>query len=196
MTRNRYFWWMAQKIWPSEELKEEVYRGPFRSSFRWLFGAEFDELTDSFEYILDEMDRVAFVAVNSLDDNRIDDALVMRTRFCSDVDSYFGKNLPVSVLEVLTALACRCDTDIEGDPDYPEFTAPLWFWSMVKALFGDQFDDILGGSELEIRHYTDAICDQLCSFGQIFDHDRRRKADLWMQLNRWLTENFGGNSVI
>lgn len=210
---NRYFWWMVCKIWPSELLKERLKKSHYDYKFDWILDMENSpDLSDEQYYILDEMNRIIFrTAYNvSLDENRIDDARIMRSDFIRERGlpealkvKYLDIN-PVSVMEVLVALSLRCDRDIEGDPDNLYLTAPLWFWTMVNNL---KFWTDSCKNEAEIRCSVDYKCDifmdRKYSYygegGPFFVENplkSMKKTDLWMQLNWYLTENFGTNSVI
>lgn len=76
--------------------------------------------------------RYEFVARLSKDENRIADALELRREF----GGYFRD--PVSVLEVLIALARRGEWEIMHDPDFGDRTS-VWFWMMIHNLGLDKF---------------------------------------------------------
>lgn len=73
----------------------------------------------------------------SMDANRAEDGIDLRYRFpyeCSGVDD-IGRYLkgPCSVLEMLIALAIRCEETIMDDPLYGDRTGQ-WFWGMITNL--------------------------------------------------------------
>lgn len=70
------------------------------------------------------------------DENRADDGIALRYRYCllndcEDLEYYLDG--PCSVLEMMVALAIRCEERIMCDPDKGDRTAQ-WFWSMVSSL--------------------------------------------------------------
>lgn len=76
--------------------------------------------------------RTIFVAELPKDNNRISDALELRREFGGYI---YG---PVSVLEVLIALAKRGEWEIMHDPDLGDRTY-VWFWTMIYNLGLDEF---------------------------------------------------------
>jgi hypothetical protein len=83
------------------------------------------------------------------DENRADDGINLRSRFifdCSYNNSVLGYlDGPCSVLEMLVALAHRCEEQIMDDPDIGDRTGQ-WFWMMIKnlgleSMTDDQFDE-------------------------------------------------------
>lgn len=70
------------------------------------------------------------------DENRASDGINLRFRFCHEVgydDSRVDCNIPCSVLEMMIALAVRCEEDIMNDPAIGDRTAQ-WFWGMIVSL--------------------------------------------------------------
>ena len=70
------------------------------------------------------------------DENRADDGIALRYRYCflngcEDLERYLDG--PCSVLEMMVALAIRCEERIMSDPDKGDRTAQ-WFWSMIISL--------------------------------------------------------------
>lgn len=71
-----------------------------------------------------------------LDVNRAEDGIDLRYRFAyytgyDRVEDYL--NGPCSILEMMIALAIRCEEDIMLDGAYGDRTAQ-WFWSMITSL--------------------------------------------------------------
>lgn len=70
------------------------------------------------------------------DENRAGDGIALRHRYCllynyEDIEYYLDG--PCSVLEMMIALAIRCEERIMCDPSKGDRTAQ-WFWSMVTSL--------------------------------------------------------------
>lgn len=81
----------------------------------------------------------------SRDENRAEDGIDLRRRFAydydviDDADEYLTE--PCSVLEMMLALAIRCEENIMDDPSIGDRTTQ-WFWQMVVNLgLGSMTDD-------------------------------------------------------
>jgi hypothetical protein len=81
-----------------------------------------------------------------MDGNRAEDGIDLRYRFGyeqgydSQTISTFLDNRPCSVLEMLIALAIRCEEHIMDDPDIGNRTGQ-WFWNMIINLGLGFMDD-------------------------------------------------------
>ena len=127
------------------------------------------------------------------DSNRVFDALQLRYLY----NHRFGKidKSPASVLEVLIALAKRCEDDVMQDPEFGDCTY-LWFWTMIENLglmdqTDDNFDEEKASEIIYIflnRRY------KRNGKGSIFyttdPHKDFRKADLWYQTAWYMDEKF------
>lgn len=72
------------------------------------------------------------------DENRAEDGIDLRYRF--GYEKYI--NRPCSVLEMMLALAIRCEETIMDNPDIGDRTSQ-WFWRMIVNLgLGDMRDDV------------------------------------------------------
>lgn len=67
------------------------------------------------------------------DENRAEDGLELRHRFEYEYDYYPDVNGPCSVLEMIVALAIRCEETIMDDPHIGNRTSQ-WFWVMITNL--------------------------------------------------------------
>ena len=123
---NEYFDWLYDLVCGD--------RFGDRMSYRELFKVLFDT---KFTYSI------------PMDSNRASDGVNLRYRFQLD-HGYGEKNLDIligdcTVLEMLIALAIRCEEQIMDDPEYGNRTGQ-WFWTMIrnlnlKTMFdGDSFD--------------------------------------------------------
>ena len=79
---------------------------------------------------------IEFVYFVPHDENRAEDGVALRYRYCylhdcEDLEHYLDG--PCSVLEMMVALAIRCEERIMSDPDKGDRTAQ-WFWSMIISL--------------------------------------------------------------
>lgn len=120
MTENelnkRYFNWMCQLVCNGQVSKKLTYSKLLR---------RLHETT--FDYSID------------MDGNRASDGIELRYRFGYE-NGYEGAmiadyldNKPCSILEMMVALALRCEENIMDDPDIGNRTEQ-WFWDMVENL--------------------------------------------------------------
>lgn len=147
-----------------------------------------------YDNLLSTLDEIIFTSKNSLDQNRITDALNLRRNLGGR-----GPARPVTVLETLVAISYRGANDILCGENGEDRTAEL-FWLMMHNLELDQFDD---------EHWQDRDLDIIAEViyillsrrynpdgtdGSMFpipdDNRDHRKAQLWDQLNWYLWENY------
>lgn len=113
---NDYFNWLLQMVHGCKYADEDSYL----SLLSHLYDTEFTYLIDR-------------------DGNRADDGINLRYRFCDEcnlsyslVDGLF-QDKPCSVLEMMIALALRCDETIMYDSDIG-IRIDQWFWEMINNL--------------------------------------------------------------
>lgn len=121
---NRYFNWMCQLVSVRRYSKGRSYRK-----------------------LLQFLHRVDFYYIIPMDSNREADGIDLRYRFGYE-NSYeesmiasFLDDRPCSVLEMMIALAIRCEENIMDDPDIGD-RAGQWFWSMIVNLGLEDMDDV------------------------------------------------------
>lgn len=116
--------------------------------FEWLFYyACQDKFSDDISYrkLLMQLHTIEFTWIIPKDENRAEDGIELRRRFSLSngfEDDYFPDYIdgPCSVLEMMVALAIKCEETIMDDPNYGDRTGQ-WFWSMMVSLgLGDQVD--------------------------------------------------------
>ncbi|MDO5540810.1 MAG: hypothetical protein Q4F83_12210 [Eubacteriales bacterium] len=113
---NAYFEWMYQLVCGEQCSK--------RLSYRKLL------------YLLHDME---FTYTIPMDGNRAEDGIDLRYRFGyenaykSSMIATYLDNQPCSVLEMMVALAIRCEEHIMDDPDIGDRTGQ-WFWNMIVNL--------------------------------------------------------------
>ena len=179
MTRNelidQYFDWMYQLV---------VDNRYSNKSYRRLFIRLYDT---EFTYTI------------PMDDNRAEDGINLRYRFGREngyndpmVAAYLDDRA-CSILEMMTALAIRCEEHIMDDPDVGNRTGQ-WFWSMLTSLRLGSMDDVRFD-----RDYVDEALDRFLNHdyrrngeGGLFTvHHTRvdmRRKEIWYQLNCYLNE--------
>ena len=88
---------------------------------------------------LKELHRIEFTYSIPMDGNRAEDGVDLRYRFgyengySSSMISTYLDNRMCSVLEMMIALAIRCEEHIMDDPDVGNRTGQ-WFWNMIVNL--------------------------------------------------------------
>ena len=116
--------------------------------FNWLYhkacGGRYPD-TISYRKLLLQLHSIPFRWVIARDENRAEDGIYLRRRFAydytdiEDADEYLTE--PCSVLEMMLALAIRCEETIMDDPEMGDRTTQ-WFWGMIATLgLGSMSDD-------------------------------------------------------
>lgn len=77
------------------------------------------------------------------DENRAEDGIALRRRFAcflgyDDLSDYLDG--PCSILEMMAALAIRCEENIMDDTSFGDRTGQ-WFWGMISSLRLGAMDD-------------------------------------------------------
>lgn len=180
-----------------------MYADEIRSDyFQWLRNIvcrnRFSE-TVSYDKLLNRLHAIDFRWSRKLDADRADWGLNMRYRFAQDHDYGNDVNIkdylngPCSVLEMMVALAVRCEEDLMDDPEYGDRTAQ-WFWSMVVSLglgsmidpnFDEAFVDETIRKFLNREYERDGKGGLFTLRHASFD---ARKVDIWYQLCWYLDE--------
>lgn len=100
----------------------------------------------SYRKLLQSLHNIDFTYEIPMDGNRAEDGVDLRYRFGSEnhyEDSMVAMYLddrPCSVLEMMIALAIRCEEHIMDDPDIGDRTG-LWFWGMISNLGLEDMSD-------------------------------------------------------
>ncbi len=134
-----------------------------------------------------------FVYTIAMDGNRYDDGIDLRYTFGDQerIDQRIISSViddhPCSMLEMMAALAVRCETHIMSNSEYGDRTGE-WFWGMIKNLGLDMMTD----SCFDLNK-ADSIINRLLEHkyacngaGGLFTvnskaHDMRR-AEIWYQM--------------
>lgn len=171
--------------------------------FEWLYdlvcGDRFSSET-SFRKLLMTLHSIEFRYYILKDENRASDGVYLRYRFTQskhydeDIADYICG--PCSVLEMMVALAIRCEENIMDDPKVGDRTGQ-WFWGMINSLgLGAMYDDIYD------KDYVHKTIETFLNReykpdgrGGLFTikncHRDLREVEIWYQLC-WYLDNFMG----
>lgn len=125
------------------------------SYFEWLveLATENRYPRGTYDELLKQLYDTEFVVTLPRDENRAVDGIYLRRRF--DYLYAESDDSPCSVLEMMLALAIRCEEEYMDDPRVGDRTKQ-WFWRMVTSLgLGHMTDD---------RYDSDAVSDVLLQF--------------------------------
>ena len=138
-----------------------------------------------------------FYAINDMDNNRISDGFELRDSFVNDFhgnisEPEFFINSACSILELMVALAVRCENDIMNSPKYGNRTAK-WFWKMVGSLGLLDMDDGRY-DEIHVNYILEDFINHNYSFdgrGSLFYVQNSsidmRNLEIWSQMNLYLS---------
>ena len=171
--------------------------------FEWLLDLMCkDKYADDISYrkLFVYLHQTEFRWIIPKDKNRADDGIALRYRFSitqeypEDVSEYIEG--PCSVLEMMVALAIRCEETIMDDPRYGDRTKQ-WFWGMITSLGLNAMED----RRFDKKHVHDII-------ERFLDRDYQpngkgglftikncnrdlRDVEIWYQLNWYLNSIIG-----
>ena len=170
--------------------------------FEWLLSHIYDGLyPESISYykLLSYLHSREFTFLIDRDHNRAVDGVYLRYRFMQEenisqnsiTDNFLVS--PCSVLEMMTALALRCEETIMDDPHYGNRTK-TWFWGMIVSLgLGDQYDDNFDYDKVS-KIITKFLNREYAANGKggLFTTRHRnqdmREVEIWYQLQYYLDE--------
>lgn len=174
---ERYFRWMTHLVCDNGYER----RLSWRKLFRLLHETEFI-------YILD------------MDANRADDGVDLRYRFAyefdlnrDDVGLYLDQR-PCSILEMMVALAARCEEQIMDNPDDGNRTGK-WFFEMIRSLGLIGMDDRYFDDDFILNILFRFMQREYEASGQGGLFTLRtpawdmRKTEIWYQMMAYLEEN-------
>lgn len=172
--------------------------------FNWLFKHAVDKRFHnkiSYRKLLMYLHSKEYRWCISRDRNRASDGIELRRRFAYEIDERYHDGIvrclegPCSVLEMLIALAIRCEETIMDNPGFGDRTGQ-WFWGMITNLgLGSMTDDNYD------RRYVEDVIDRFLSNdyepngkGGLFtirncDYDLR-DVEIWKQLC-WYLDDLG-----
>lgn len=153
----------------------------------------------SYKRLLHRLNEIDFRFSIAMDANREADGLDMRYRFGNEkhvrdyiVNRYLDDH-PCSVLEMMVALANRCEETIMDDPEYGD-RRDQWFWGMIENLGLMGMDDSVY-DEMYVDEKIYAFMNHEYSRngkGGLFyvhrPYNDMRRVEIWTQLNWYLDE--------
>ena len=170
--------------------------------FAWMYDMVCSNISESYTKLFDYLNQTQFVAIIPMDTNRAEDGRNLRYTFAYEngipshliTETFDG--LPCSVLEMMVALAKRCEDNIMANTHYGDRTG-LWFWTMIETLgLRDMTDDNFNPSK--VSHAMYRLLNRTYSpdgSGGLFKiHDRTkdmRQIEIWYQMNFYLDELVG-----
>lgn len=164
--------------------------------FEWLVGiACANNKAVSYRKLLTYLHDTEFIFSMPMDSNRAADGVDLRYRFAhrylGDDDAEYCITGPCSVLEMMLALAIRCEENIMDDPTMGDRTTQ-WFWGMIGSLgLGGMYDtnfDIFKAERI-VERFLDRDYDPDGRGGLFtirnYDYDMRT-IEIWHQLCEYL----------
>lgn len=173
-----------------------------REYFEWMYQLVYNEQYSrrlSYRKLLSHLHDVEFIYVIGMDSNRAEDGIDLRYRFGyeqqyeSPMIATFLDDRFCSILEMLIALAMRCEEHIMDDPNVGNRTGQ-WFWNMIVNLgLGSMYDHHF--SEKRVDDIIEAFVNRQYKRngeGGLFTvkHCRNdlRSAEIWYQMCWYLDE--------
>lgn len=161
--------------------------------FRWLTNKVYDDRSSvTYQKLFYKLYETEFVYVLSADSRRASDGCSLRDRYMRETGDSIDINRPCSVLEMLIALANRCEEDIMHNDSLGDRTGQ-WFWEMIINIgFGNMNDTKYKEEKVDALLYKFMCRDYDdngtgCAFRTTRNVDMRR-IELWYQMQYHITE--------
>lgn len=148
--------------------------------FEWMYDLMCsDRFADTITYrqLFIFLHEVEFTYIVPHDENRAGDGIALRYRFCLHhgcEDLEYCLDGPCSVLEMMVALAIRCEERIMSDPAKGDRTAQ-WFWEMISSL---------GLSSMNDCNFNEWLVNDVITRFLNREYDRNGKGGLFT-IRRW-----------
>lgn len=149
----------------------------------------------SYQKLLSELYSTEFTWFVKNDDNRAGDGLQLRQFYKNETGYLCTNHGPCSVLEMMVALAKKCEDRFMYDPDIGDRTSE-WFWDMIVNLGLDRMDDWAFDYDIfdeTMKRLLDRKYEKN-GYGGLFYIEGigvdMRKIEIWYQLNYWLRSQF------
>lgn len=168
--------------------------------FDWMYQLVVDDRysNKSYRKLFSRLHDTEFTYTIPMDGNRAEDGIDLRYRFGREQDysdsmiASFLDDRPCSVLEMMTALAIRCEEHLMDNPDVGNRTGQ-WFWDMLVSLGLGHMDD----SRFD-RYRVDRVLERFLEReyerngeGGLFTVNNgrdMRSTEIWYQMNAYLIE--------
>lgn len=170
--------------------------------FDWLCSLVRDSKPSSrssYKKLLTYLYNVEFVYIMPMDANRYEDGINLRYRFGYEhniedpvIASCLDTN-PCSILEMMVALAYRCEEHIMFNPSSGNKSG-RWFWMMIKNLglgnitdnrFDEEYVNSVVWRFLDRQYDPDGSGGLICIPNSKYD---LRTMEIWYQMMRYLSE--------
>lgn len=168
--------------------------------FNWLYNKVMSSRL-SYRKLLRRLNEIPFTYILMMDENRLEDGLNLRYRFGQEEgvpQVEIVNRLDISecsVLEMMAALAIRCEESIMNDPEVGDRTS-RWFMDMLHNLGLSAMDDSNYDQEEVDRKIDILLHRRYASDGRggLFHlkhcTDDLRNVQIWYQMNWYLNEIF------
>lgn len=181
-----------------------IFKDQVRKDYHdWLVRLTGDWCADygQFDSLLNYLYSREFVYTIDRDENRAADGIDFRLRFTYENSEYTTRDVylyltePCNMLEMLAALACRCEDSIMDDPDIGDRSG-VWFYTMLTNLHLNKMDDIFFDEMYVENVITDFLDHKYAKNGDgglfVVNNDNvdMRTNEIWYQMNWFLSENF------
>lgn len=173
-------------------------RGYLNAYFKWLVGFIRDPNIPDMPYwmLLSQLFGIDYIYELEMDSNRAHDGLDLRRQFEEETGYSLYLDRPCTVLEMMVALAIRCEKDIMYIPGKGDRTY-IWFWDMIESL------GLIGMTD---KHYDSVIVRAVIFnfLNRMYEPDGQgglfyvpgrvdmRDSEIWYQMNMYLTNIVGG----
>lgn len=170
----------------------------------WLCGFVIDKNNSKrvrYDKLLAQLDMREFVSYIDNDENRAVDGVNLRYRFGHEhkfnepmIASYLDDK-PCSVLEMMIALALRCEEEIMDNTDIGVRTGQ-WFWNMIVnmdlgGMKDSSFDKDYANDKISIMLNRTYDRDGNGGLFRVTNvHQDMRRVEIWYQMSWYLTENY------
>lgn len=165
--------------------------------FEWMYDRVCDDRPGSyitFRKLLTHLHDTEFTYFVPHDENRAADGISLRYRFCvahECEELEWCLDGPCSVLEMILALAIRCEETIMDDPGIGDRTRQ-WFWGMITnlglgAMYDGNYDELLVTEVLETFLAREYAPDGRGGLFRVRNWYRdMRDAEIWHQLMAYI----------
>ena len=176
-----------------------MYKDIANRYFEWMYARVCGDKRLSYRRLLRHLHEIEFTYILPMDGNRAEDGIDLRYRFGDENDisepviASCLDDEPCSVLEMMVALAVRCEEHIMSAPDIGD-RAGQWFWTMITNLgLSRMVDQNFDEDEVDnvIAVFLNREYHRDGSGGGIFHIDCGKdlsKAEIWYQAMWYLNE--------